>query len=286
MQIDDLKTFQRVCELQSFTKAARALNYVQSNVTAKVKRLENYFDTQLIYRDKKQALPTPQGSILLTYIEKIMTELTQAELAVGTCANVTFNLGSIETLAATRLPGLLEQLRILDNNCKIDITTGSSEQLIERVLHRKLEGALLSGEVTHKELTSIPLYQEKMVVITRRGEPHPVTVNKSQSIIVFDKGCFYRSYFEQWLNHHSIVVDQIMTLNTLDGILGCVQAGLGIAMIPESVLSQNTRSLVESHAIEEPFSHVSIACVYRSDNVATPTFNKFQHILRHHLPDN
>lgn len=48
MDIRNVKTFVRVAELKSFTKAAEKLNYVQSTVTAQIKQLEKELGYSLL----------------------------------------------------------------------------------------------------------------------------------------------------------------------------------------------------------------------------------------------
>lgn len=55
MELRDLQIFKCVATLGSVSSAAKELNYVQSNVTARIKHLENELNTQLFYRHKKKA---------------------------------------------------------------------------------------------------------------------------------------------------------------------------------------------------------------------------------------
>lgn len=280
MQIEDLKTFKTVCDMKSFTKAAVELNYVQSNVTAKIKRLEKHYDAQLLYRDKREVTPTAKGQVLLTYINDILSLVAKAEADIVKVKQSTLKIGSIETIAATRLPEILEAFRKTDNNTKLNVTTGSSKQLIEYIKARNLDGAFLSGEVNEKELLQVPLYEERIIVISQKGSEDLLQTNLPQSIIVFEQGCFYRSYFEHWLDYNHIAIQSVMTLNTLDGILGCVKAGIGIAMLPLSVLHNRPDIDVDFYEINEIFEDVPISFVYRKDNIGTPAFLQLLAILQ------
>lgn len=280
MQIEDLRTFKAVCDLNSFTKAAVKLNYVQSNVTAKIKQLEKHYNAQLLYRDRKKVTPTAKGKVLLSYIEEILVLASQAEVDIGRVKHVTLKIGAIETIAATSLPEILEAFRNEDNSTKLNITTGSSKQLIEQIKERNIDGAFLSGVVNEKELIQVPLYEEKMIVISQKNSDNLLQTDLAQSIIVFEKGCFYRSYFEHWLDYNHIAIQSVMTLNTLDGILGCVKAGIGIAMLPLSVLHNRPDIDVDFYEINEIFEDVPISFVYRKDNIGTPAFLQLLAILQ------
>lgn len=279
MNIDDLKAFKKVCEVKSFTRAAEEMNFVQSNITAKIKRLEKHYQTQLIYRDKKAITATPAGQALLDYINQILTlvEAADAELIDNPYSEL--HIGSIETIAATHLPNVLEQFRQTNKKAKLKITTASTAQLLSKIKLREIEGAFISGAVNDETIEAVPLYNEQMVVITQKGYGDPVIENKGQAIIVFGEGCFYRSYFEKWLNHHQITIDSLMTLNTLDGIVGCVQAGLGIAMLPQSVIANLDNDKLDFYQVTTPFEHVPVSFMYRKDNVQTTVFNQFKTVM-------
>lgn len=69
MESSELRIFRAVAQAGSITKAAQALGYVQSNVTARIQQLESDLNTQLFYRQRGMIL-TPTGEKLLAYAEK------------------------------------------------------------------------------------------------------------------------------------------------------------------------------------------------------------------------
>ncbi|MFS4876706.1 LysR family transcriptional regulator, partial [Staphylococcus aureus] len=137
MNLNDLEAFYKVCENCSFTKAAQELNYVQSNVTAKIQRLESYYQVKLLYRDKKGIKPTPEGIELLNYIKRIFTILHEAEHNVSNNKKLNINIGTIETIAAVHLPKLLNEYKKKNPKIQINLKTDNSIKLIEHVKNRE-----------------------------------------------------------------------------------------------------------------------------------------------------
>ena len=158
MNIEDLKAFKKVCEVQSFTRAAEDMNFVQSNITAKIKRLEKHYQSQLIYRDKKAITPTPVGKELLNYINQILALVDAADHHLIDNPYSELEIGSIETIAATRLPNVLEKFRQTNKQAKLKITTGSTSELIDKVKQREIEGAFVSGAIEDHTLAFTNLY--------------------------------------------------------------------------------------------------------------------------------
>jgi molybdenum-dependent DNA-binding transcriptional regulator ModE len=82
MEISDLEIFYVTAKEGSISKAARKLNYVQSNVTSRIKHLERQLKTQLFYRHSKGVTLTPKGKILLQYAERIFDLIEETKEAV------------------------------------------------------------------------------------------------------------------------------------------------------------------------------------------------------------
>src|SRR5690625_804071 len=72
MEFKDLEIFQTVAEKGTITEAAKELNYVQSNITSRIKKLEAEMNTPLFNRHRRGMTLTPEGKKLLEYSEKIM----------------------------------------------------------------------------------------------------------------------------------------------------------------------------------------------------------------------
>ncbi|MCY7728052.1 LysR family transcriptional regulator, partial [Bacillus safensis] len=82
MDIKSLEVFKAVAIEQSITKAAQKLNYVQSNVTARIQRLEQELGVPLLYRYHKKISLTPAGRELLPYVNKLLYDFEEAIEAV------------------------------------------------------------------------------------------------------------------------------------------------------------------------------------------------------------
>lgn len=79
MESGDLKIFHAVAREGSITKAAQMLNYVQSNVTARVHKLEEDLNIRLFHRTNRGMKLTAAGENLLQYADQVLSLLDQAE---------------------------------------------------------------------------------------------------------------------------------------------------------------------------------------------------------------
>ena len=284
MNIEDLYTFNVVAHKKSISKSAEHLNSVQSNITARIKRLENEYNTPLFYRHRQGVTLTPTGATLLDYIEKIISLLEDSKKVIkhSEYPTGTLKIGSMETTAAVRLPSILSNFNDKYPEVDLNLHTGTTEELIKSVLKREIDGGFIADKANHSLLEEIPVFHEELELLSKN---HSLPDNmleelRNQKIIVFKSGCFYRKTFEEWLLSEGVIPQKIMELNTLDGIVGCVKAGLGITMLTKSVANEldHTQELLH-YPLPYKNGSVTTYFIYRKDIVKPPAFIKFLELL-------
>src|ERR1700733_11250073 len=108
MDLAALTIFRTVVRENSMTRAAAKLHRVQSNVTARIKQLEEQLGTDLFIRDGRRLVLTPAGETLLPYAERLLALAEEARHAVReNRPSGRLRLGTMESVAATRMPSLL-----------------------------------------------------------------------------------------------------------------------------------------------------------------------------------
>ena len=284
MDFHSLRFFQAVAGLGSISKAAKELNYAQSNLTAKIQQLESSLQTTLFYRHNKGVTLTDKGKILLTYTEEIFQLLEEVREVLNDdqTPKGPLVIGSMETTAAVRLPALLAKFHRQYPAVDLTLKTGPTEQNLQGVLQYELDGAFVAGPIEHPDLTYKTLIEEELVLVTDTLH-HPLTsLNEIQNrtILVFRSGCSYRARFEEWLHNEGIMPEKIMEFGTLDGIIGCVSAGLGISLLPRSAVTKYVEEgLLIEHLIPEKFGKVKTIFVYRKDKYMSASLNKFTEMI-------
>ena len=270
MDLQDLKFFQAVARTGSISKAARELNYAQSNLTARIRRLESKLGTSLFYRYHRGTALTDKGRILLSYTEKIFRLVDEARQAVSdqqTPGGPLF-IGSMETTAAVRLPKLLALYHQAYPEVDITLRTGTTEDNVKAVLHYELDGAFVAGPVEHPDLACETVVEEELVLVTAAAHRLPSSLKgaRNRTILVFRQGCAYRARFEEWLRHEGIIPDKIIEFGTLDGMIGCVAAGLGISLLPRSVVEKHAADhRLGLCALPDRFGKATTVFVFRKD---------------------
>lgn len=236
MELQSLRTFQAVVEEGGILSASRKLNTVQSNVTARIKRLEAEIGATLFYRKGRGLELAPTGRVLLEYARKILQLETQAGMAVRQVGEQTgeLRIGSMETFTALHLPQALMRLRETYPGINLRVETNTSSDLLEGVLEHKLDCAFVAGPVEHPDLVTHELMQEVlMLVCSRRARVDTLP------LILFREGCAYRARALAWQRESGHQMGEIMEFGSLDGILGCVAVGLGCTLMPGWVVNNS-----------------------------------------------
>ena len=269
MDLRQLKIFCAVVDHGSFTAAAEAVHTVQSNVTMRVKELEAELGQPLFIRQKSGVVLTSAGITFLGYARRILqlTEESRAALAeTGTPAGP-LRLGAMETTAAIRLPRLLCACRARYPDVQMSLTTGTTAELIKAVEDHRLDGAFVGGRHRNPALVQDELFREELALISDRSlasRDALIDTLPQQTVFVFRAGCFYRSTLESWFHQAGLVPGRIMEMGTLDGILSCVAAGMGITLLPAAVArSSSLADLLHCHDLPPEVATVTTVFIRR-----------------------
>lgn len=223
MESGDLRIFQMVAREGSITKAAARLGYVQSNVTARIRQLEEDLKTDLFFRHNRGMTLSSSGTVLLHYADQVVGLIEEAKMALASTDKPSgpLMIGSTQTTAAVRLPKLLASYYERYPDVELSLTTGHTQYVTDKVLRYELDGAFIGCHFHHPDLHSIPAFEEEAVVVT----PAAVTAIEEavkKPLLVYSTGCTYRDTLERWLHSIGTAHPAIMEFGTLEAIIGGV----------------------------------------------------------------
>ena len=267
IDLDALHIFRTVAEAGGITKAAAKLNRVQSNVTTRVKQLEERLGAQLFRRQNRKLTLSPEGELLLAYADELLRLSSEAQAALksGSPRGV-FRLGTLESTAAARLPPILSRYHLAYPEVQIELVTGTSGALVKRVAAFELEAAFVAEPFPASGLEMQHAFTEELVLIAPRSA-RPVRSPRDVgrcTVIGFAAGCSYRRRLEEWLGSESVAADRVMELGSYHALVACVAAGAGIGIVPRSVLDLvGARRQVVVSALPPVVSQASTMLVWR-----------------------
>ena len=247
MELSDLRIFSTVVREGGITRAAERLHRVQSNVTTRIRQLEEKLGVKLFIREGKRLHLSPAGRILLEYSDRLLDLSEEAERAVRDLhPRGTFRLGAMESTAAVRLPAPLTAYNDRFPDVTIELQTGNPVELCRALLAGDIEAALIAAPVAEAKFDFVVAFDEEPVIVTAQNYPEITdTEGTPKTMIVFEHGCPHRRQLEAWYEERDELPDRTLELGSYHAMLGCVLAGMGAALVPKSVLA----SFAEAHRL-------------------------------------
>lgn len=247
MEIRNLTTFRAVAEMKGFTRAAEALGYAQSSVTAQIQTLEEELGVPLFNRLGKKIVLTDAGERLLPYVHQVQSLLERAiaDVTEDAVPTGTLVIGAVESLCAFRLPALLQAYRRLYPQVKIVIRPGICWELRDQLRNGQLDVALL----LQRDMEMPDVHFEKLIdepVLLLASPTHPLTKKASvvpedlrdETVLLTETGCPYRMQFEDEMNNCGILLDQQIEFGSMEALKQCVITGIGVAQLPQMTVMQ------------------------------------------------
>ncbi len=274
MDFAALQVFKAVVDEGGISPAARKLHRVQSNVTTRIQQLEASLGTQLFVREKRRLFLSPAGELFLGYVDQLLKISEQARNAVlGDAPRGVLRLGTLESTAASRLPPFLSRYHGKYPAVRVELTTGTTDSLVEAVLGRKLEAAFVAECDSAAPVEAMPVFPEELVVVAPRSHARIRRAQdvRTDTVIAFPSGCAYRRRLQAWLAAGGIAPDKVLELSSYHAIVACVASGTGIALVPRSVLEtiRGTRN-VSVYPLASNQGRVTTSLVWRKGEGSLP----------------
>jgi DNA-binding transcriptional LysR family regulator len=269
IDLEALLIFRTVVSEGGVNRAAEKLHRVPSNVTTRIRQLEEYLGVRLFRRDGRTLSLTGEGRTLLNYATRLLRLADEAvdELRTGKPQGV-FRLGSLESTAGSRLAPILSRFHEAHPGVVVELVTGTTALLLNRVRNFEIEAAFVSEPFTAPELQALPVFREELVLITPRGT---AAIRSAQDLgrltmIAFAHGCSYRRRLDEWLGSENVIADRVLEFGSYQGMIACVAAGTGFAVVPQSVLGAlQAADKVRQHRLPERIAANCTHLVWRGE---------------------
>jgi DNA-binding transcriptional LysR family regulator len=255
IDLDSLEIFRTVVNEGGVIRAAGKLNRVQSNVTTRIRQLEERLGQKLFLRQGRSLALAPAGRKLLPYADRLLrlAEEAEGELRSEVPAG-TFRLGSLESTAGSRLPPVLSRFHKLYPGVVVELVSGTTGALLKRLEAFDVEAAFVSQPFSATGFETMAVFEEELVLITGRSVAsvtRPADL-AGATLIAFAQGCSYRRVLEQWLGKGGVLPSRSLEFSSYQAMIACVAAGTGFAIVPLSVLNAlRATADVRQHALPE-----------------------------------
>ncbi|HEX7817161.1 LysR family transcriptional regulator [Dyella sp.] len=179
LDLDAIKAFVLVAELQSFTRAAAALDSTQSTISLKLRRLEEQLGKRLLERTPRQVRLSAEGAAFIEAARELVSahERAIASLEIKQRRMV---IGISHQLVGAELPGLLRWMNEHDPNLVIELRAAGSREVLQAYEEGVLDAALVLQPQDQQHNGEV-LFQESFAWIAsahwqlRPGQPLPLS---------------------------------------------------------------------------------------------------------------
>jgi DNA-binding transcriptional LysR family regulator len=295
MTIEDLRVFAMVAAERSFSRAAKKLRRTQPAVSQAIRRLEETTGERLIDRSSRDGTLTDAGHLLLTYAQRILRLLEEAAVGVGELRDIQKGrvvIGSNEAGVHALLP-LLETFRKLHPGVLVDVRRVHSRQIAHEVLLRAVDFGVLTFQPPEKELQSVPLWTDELVLLVKPDDPlakrKQITMEEMgrQTIIAHNDPSPARDRVLQLYEQRHAALNIRLSLPSLDSIKRAVEMGLGVALLPRRcALSEISRGQLAAVLVPELRSPRQVRFVFRKDAELSHAAKAFLETVRNSVTEN
>jgi LysR family transcriptional regulator, cell division regulator len=277
LESQDLRIFKCVAEAKSLSKAAEVLGYVQPHISQRMKNLEEELDTKLLTRTNRGVMLTDEGKALFNYAQRILLLMEEAKAEVNPNKfRKSLIIGASQTVSAIKVPSLFSSFLKEYQNIEVKIKTDRKQALQEMLSYGEIDGLFLSGTYNKAQFETVYRYAEKIVLISPL---YKARVEKDQPTLLInsDGNCIYRNRLVAFSKEHHTHKANMMEFDSLEAILQGVRDGLGISVVPASVV--NSRGDMKSIQYQELAEDVQIDFVVKKGKQRSQSLKKFIHFL-------
>ncbi|MDQ3324042.1 MAG: LysR family transcriptional regulator [Acidobacteriota bacterium] len=249
MEIRQLKAFLAIAEAKTFTAGAKRVNITQAAVSMQIRQLEDEVGLPLFVRTPRRVIVTEAGEYLLERARKILREhdAALAEIAeVAGAEHGRLRIGSASAMFATmQLPKILETLKQKFPRAEINVSSGTSHILVEKILHGEIDIAFVSLPVETANILTELLFSDEIVAIAH--PKHPLAKQKyisaatlaGEHLILGEKGGNTRRLIDDFFAAANVKPNVMMELSRQEAINQMVENNLGVGIAGAKTVSKD-----------------------------------------------
>lgn len=252
MEIRQLKAFLAIAEAKTFTAGARRVNVTQAAISMQIRQLEDEVGLQLFTRTPRRVILTQAGEFLLSRARNILREHDSALQEIAEVAGAEYGrlrIGSASAMFATQqLPGIMHNLREKYPNSELTVISGTSQYLVDKIMHGEIDTAFVSLPVDNSNITTDLLFSDEIVAIAH--PQHPLAKDKfisaaalaGENLILGERGGNTRRMIDDFFNAANVRPNVVMELSRQEAINQMVENNLGVGIAGAKTVSNEIKA--------------------------------------------
>lgn len=282
MELRQLEYFQKVCLLNSITKAAEELHVSQPSISIALQKLEREFGLPLFDRNQKQLSLTENGKVFLRRTNDILTRVkdTSAEMRDRKrLQGGTINIGIPPMIGSILFPPILAKFRKAYPNLQLKAFESGSLTIREQLEQGTLDiGIISTGKVLSSRLGSISIREEELLVCLPQGHPLGAFARislqelKNEPFILLEEDTFIRQTILEECRRQNFSPEIVLSSSQIQTIVGLVEERVGISFLLDAILKN------QPHILSRPFAnplYVQIVLAWNNDRYLSKASKAF-----------
>ncbi|MFC3931974.1 LysR family transcriptional regulator [Streptococcus dentapri] len=271
MNFRDLEYFYQLSQLQSFTAVAKAFNVTQPTISYAIKRLETFFDCNLVVKDtaKRAVSLTPQGCILANHSKEMLHDLQRLNKELKQSQMIKTKIGFPPIIASYIVAQLTARQLPLSFLSDLQTIHGGSNELLEQLLDGEMELSLLGSlnPLVHPKLETKALWKKEFFFVL--SENHPLATCKElsfadvleENFILLDERHIHLNAFNILNGRYQNLAQVLVQLDDVYMVGQLIKENLGISLLTEISFPQRLEKIVKV-PLKEDDIHFYISYAY------------------------
>ncbi|MGN8019254.1 LysR substrate-binding domain-containing protein [Phyllobacterium sp. 22229] len=287
-EILDLRAFLSVVELESFHRAAEALNLSQPALSRRIQKLEATIGAPLLERTTRHVSATAVGSELIPLVQRMLEEFDGSLFAVrdiGAQRSGLVTIACLPTAAFYFLPTVIKQFNAEYPHIRFRILDLPATDGLLAVARGEVEFGINIMGAADPDLIFDRLIEDPFVLAARKDHP---LASKSElgwedltpyPLITVHRSSGNRTLLDAALAKSNLKLRWFYEVTHLSTSLGLVEAGLGISVLPKLATPQEEHPFLVTRPIRNPEISRTIGVVRRRGGTLSPAAERFLNML-------
>lgn len=239
LDIENMLAFVTVAELKSISAAASSMNHLQSNMTAKIKKIESHYQKQLFIRSSRGMELTLEGGKLYKQYKKMLLLWEETEQEMGQ-QEEKLRLGTMQSTIGREITAALANLYTKYPALTVTLKTGTTESLEDELMQGNIDLAFTIGKSERSQLHYRPIGTEELILIGKRANSSASLSCSLQGEItlILSKDCLYTSILERICLINGIQLGPRTEVSVFETLIQLASLGMGVSLISKTIAQQ------------------------------------------------
>jgi len=284
MDFEQLKTFQLVSRLKSFSRAAEKLGVTQPAISAQIRSLENEVGARLFDREGGRVTFTAAGRLFEPFAEHCLQCHSHILAGVSELYQSPRGEISVSTSEATSLyvlPAVFGQFKKLYSRVHLSIVRSERSRTLEAVFSREVDFGIVSLPVKDSRLLIHSIHKDEVVLVT--SPTHHLAERESVKLdeilqypLLMMKHGRQREKINHFFHSRDVQPRVAMELDSSELLKRLIGAGIGMGFLPHTnVRADESAGLLRTMKVDGMRIHRELALIFRKDKTLTRAAHAF-----------